>query len=493
MKPKLAIIVPYRDREEHLAQFVPHMDKFLSNREIPYKIFVVEQGNDRPFNRGWLINVGYSIAKEQGFDYFCFHDIDMLPEDNSCDYSWVDKPTHLAARLSKFKYRLVYPEYMGGVTLMNREHFEWINGFSNKYWGWGFEDDDLLYRCRTKGVPLEEQTTFKAKDKNPLYTNVMEFNGRDYLEIKNSLSLNKVVNSSFSVEAWAEPYGDLKLDPNKEYDEFHVFTRPGHHVGIAYTSGLQYKGALWTEDGSQPMVISDRRSAEWVHVIYTVDTLLKRLRMYVNGVETNESPTDYLGTIRQANNTSYYIGCANPLARFDDRGYFIGNVAQISLWSTCLDSSEIEHLYNDGRPYNVTENQQFDGWKSGTETYKSANKVVGYWDFENINGDMVLDKSGNDNHAKVYGAIRKEKELRIGSTALVPHRRDGRFTCLEHEENGWGQTKFTHWETRENQLRFFNKVRRGLTDPKKDGLSSLKYEVIHQEEFLDKHEFISVT
>ena len=211
MKPKLAIVVPYRDREEHLAQFVPHMDKFLSDRDIPYKIFVIEQKNERPFNRGWLVNVGYSIAKEQGYDYFCFHDVDMLPEDNSCDYSWVDKPTHLAARLSKFKYRLVYPEYIGGVTLINREHFEWINGFSNKYWGWGFEDDDLLYRCRTKGVPLEEQKTFKAKDKNPLYTNCMEFNGRDYLEIKNSLSLNKVVNSSWSVEAWVEPYGDLKL------------------------------------------------------------------------------------------------------------------------------------------------------------------------------------------------------------------------------------------------------------------------------------------
>ena len=106
---------------------------------------------------------------------------------------------------------------------------------------------------------------------------------------------------------------------------------------------------------------------------------------------------------------------------------------------------------------------------------------------------MALDKSGNDNHAKIIGAIKKEKELRIGSSALVPNRRDGRFTCLDHEENGWGQTKFTHWETRENQLRFFNKVRSGLTDIKDDGLSNLTFEVLNKEEFLDKHEFISVT
>ena len=80
--PKLAIIVPYRDREEHLARFVPHMDKFLS--DIDYKIFVIEQDNDKPFNRGWLLNVGYKIAEKQGYDSFCFHDVDMLPEDNSC-------------------------------------------------------------------------------------------------------------------------------------------------------------------------------------------------------------------------------------------------------------------------------------------------------------------------------------------------------------------------------------------------------------------------
>ncbi len=490
---KLAIIVPYRDREEHLARFVPHMEKFLSDKEIDFKIFIVEQGNDRPFNRGWLINVGYDISSEQGFDYFCFHDVDMLPEDKTCDYSWVDKPTHLATRLSKFNYRLVYPEYFSGVTLFNKEHFEWINGYSNKYWGWGFEDDDLLYRCRKRGVPLQEQWTGSSKDKAPRYISTMEFNGRDYLEIKNSLSLNKVVNSSFSVEAWVEPSDDLTLDENKEYDEFHVFTRPGHHVGIAYTSGQQYKGGIWNDNNDQYMVVSDRRTNEWVHVVYTIDHLLKRLRMYVNGVEVNESPTDFLGKIKEATNVPYYIGCANPHARFEDRGHFKGTIAQVTLWSSCINPEEASYLYNNGFPRNVTDKKNFDGWKQGTEKYKSASTVVGYWNFDNVVGDMVLDKSGNDNHAKIHGALKKEKELRIGSVALIPNRRDGKYTCLEHEENGWSQTKFTHWETRENQLRFFNKVRQGLTDPKKDGLSSLKYEVIHQEEFLDKHEFISVT
>ena len=163
------------------------------------------------------------------------------------------------------------------------------------------------------------------------------------------------------------------------------------------------------------------------------------------------------------------------------------------MWSSCINPEEASYLYNGGFPRNVTDKKNFDGWKQGTEKYKSSKDVVGYWNFDNVVDDMVLDKSGNDNHAKVFGAIQKEKELRIGSVALIPNRRDGKFTCLEHEENGWAQTKFTHWETRENQLRFFNIVSRGLVAPKDDGLSTLTYEVIHQEEFLDKHEFISVT
>ena len=32
-------------------------------------------------------------------------------------------------------------------------------------------------------------------------------------------------------------------------------------------------------------------------------------------------------------------------------------------------------------------------------TYQ-RNNVVGYWDFDNVRNDKVLDKSGNDNHQK---------------------------------------------------------------------------------------------
>ena len=42
--------------------------------------------------------------------------------------------------------RLAYQELVGGVLNMRTEHFQRVNGYSNLYWGWGAEDDDMAYR-----------------------------------------------------------------------------------------------------------------------------------------------------------------------------------------------------------------------------------------------------------------------------------------------------------------------------------------------------------
>jgi beta-1,4-galactosyltransferase 1 len=34
----------------------------------------------------------------------------------------------------------------GGATSFRPEVFEWINGYSNEFYGWGGEDDDILNR-----------------------------------------------------------------------------------------------------------------------------------------------------------------------------------------------------------------------------------------------------------------------------------------------------------------------------------------------------------
>jgi len=38
---------------------------------------------------------------------------------------------------------------MGGVVAFSKHQFEKVNGFSNQFWGWGGEDDDLALRVRS--------------------------------------------------------------------------------------------------------------------------------------------------------------------------------------------------------------------------------------------------------------------------------------------------------------------------------------------------------
>lgn len=38
----------------------------------------------------------------------------------------------------------------GGVTLLSKKQMDDINGFSNEFWGWGGEDDDVFNRLHIK-------------------------------------------------------------------------------------------------------------------------------------------------------------------------------------------------------------------------------------------------------------------------------------------------------------------------------------------------------
>lgn len=42
--------------------------------------------------------------------------------------------------------RLPYSSIFGGVSAMTKKQFQKVNGFSNGFWGWGGEDDDMSNR-----------------------------------------------------------------------------------------------------------------------------------------------------------------------------------------------------------------------------------------------------------------------------------------------------------------------------------------------------------
>jgi hypothetical protein len=155
MSDNLAIIVPYRNREEHLKEFIPFMNNFLkTNIKNNFCIVIVEQANNEKFNRGTLINIGFDLIKDK-CTYISPHDVDLLPEES--DYSFPETPTHLSAYRSQSDYKLEYEECFGGVNLFSNEHFSLVNGFSNLYCGYAAEDDDLRRRCILNGLKINRR------------------------------------------------------------------------------------------------------------------------------------------------------------------------------------------------------------------------------------------------------------------------------------------------------------------------------------------------
>ena len=190
MQQKLAIIVPYRDRDKHLKQFIPAMELGNFLEGIDFEILVVEQEVGKSFNRGILLNIGADLAQDA--DYYCFHDVDMLPVIS--DYSPVSGPTHLAAEAEQFGYKLPYPKYFGGVTLFDKYSFSRINGYSNNYWGWGAEDDDVMYRCLAKNISTTRRVgRFRSLPHEvKIIQEEKSENLRKYIDFKNGINLETI-------------------------------------------------------------------------------------------------------------------------------------------------------------------------------------------------------------------------------------------------------------------------------------------------------------
>jgi len=93
------------------------------------------------------MNIGAAEAlRQDDFQCFIFHDVDLLPEDDRNTYSCPEQPRHMSVAINVFKYKLPYDRLFGGVSAMRVDHFVKVNGFSNLFWGWGGEDDDMSNR-----------------------------------------------------------------------------------------------------------------------------------------------------------------------------------------------------------------------------------------------------------------------------------------------------------------------------------------------------------
>ena len=108
-----------------------------------YEILIIEQDDESRFNRGKLINIGAKIGflhlkkaceTKQAENNYCVisHDIDMLPLNDTLDYTCEKSPKLFATAAEQFNYTMPYQQYFGGVVAVKWNDLVKINGLPNR-------------------------------------------------------------------------------------------------------------------------------------------------------------------------------------------------------------------------------------------------------------------------------------------------------------------------------------------------------------------------
>ena len=212
LEKNLVVTVPYRDREFQYKIFLNHIKTYFNDDKldkfINVKVCFLEQNNDKPFNLGSLNNAAY-IINENYLDYIVVNNVDFLPL--MSDYSFSEFPTllikhgfnNLPMKPSKKDCKLVVKApgiekiFLGSV-LLPKEVFKKVNGYSNSYWGWGFEDTDMRNRLLKNNIEI--------KYRNGIYQPLIHDNlGYDVGENNNfSLSKYHIDNKKIFDEKWQD-------------------------------------------------------------------------------------------------------------------------------------------------------------------------------------------------------------------------------------------------------------------------------------------------
>jgi len=478
---KLGVCVPYRNREAHLKEFIPRVGEYLDSHGIDYQMYFCHQVDDKLFNRGATKNIAAEWAFKEGCDYIVWHDIDMIPDmDGGCDYSFPEKyPIHIATNISQMDYQLKYEEYFGGAILFSKEQVEKTNGYSNDYWDWGMEDDDLFWRCVLEGYANTSYMDFEGKN-----VSYLSFDGKSsFVQIPCSRELRNVTTRSHSISVLVRAHQQeekvpiwLVGDTERRFCEYPILRRPGYDYGLSYNNSRAYTAQLWNNKQEHLYQWMKRYENRWSWITLVVDD--NKIHFYMNGRESDarwgtgtHSPLEFEGRLKSYGMNPWYIGTTTSVSDDDISKWFKGDIADLKIWDKALSKEEVENLSNNPTQENL----------------------VLHYDFSD---GTASDMSGNENHGIVNNCIVNKGDIEIPHT-VIPHRKPGRMTCLPHKDEGLvnigGVDKWAKGETTaRNERRYVLQMQQGEWDYKNDGINSLEYELVSVEEITPKAKFINI-
>ena len=467
MVHKLGICIPYRNRESHLNTLIPHLTKFLNKKGIPHKFYIGHQCDDKLFNRGAMKNIAAKHAFEDGCDYVAFHDVDMLPENDNCDYSYpYEYPTHIATRLSKYKYKTNYEQYFGGVVLFTKEQVEKTNGYSNDYWDWGMEDDDLFWRCIYENM-VDNKIFTEYQNKK-----CFNFNGiNSYINIPNSLKLNSILSSSHTisilcnVESQEEKYNYWLIgDDAKSFIEYPIFrnnSKDSYGIGFNNSRALCSSVRNFKNEFNYGWI--KRNFNQWTWVTLSVNEDCSNIYFYcndklikstANGI-IEDGYSVFSGKLKKLL-SDFHIGKNSDDKTTTVADFLKGKIAEVKIWNRFFTKDEIPNLILN-------------------------NTIKPYFELTDTNSELI------------YNNIDITLESFKILNNAIPYRRDGRFLSLPHIDEGFVNGKWAKGETTaKNEKRFFLEMQKQKLNYKEDGIAQIKYELVSKEQISDNAWMINV-
>lgn len=465
-KHKLGIIIPYRDRANQLYEFKKEIGKHI---DFDYEVIVVEQLGDQDFNRGKLLNIGFVKAEELGCDYVVLHDVDMIPVD--VDYSYEDKPVHLITDLDlpEGTSRTLFDEYFGGVTLFPSNIFRQINGYSNEYWGWGFEDDDLLLRCQENHIKLDRKKVIQKGREGVGF----KFNGENsFVKCPNILNSyrNFTIYCSFVVDK-------LTIQEYEITDEMSIFSIPGFDTALNYNSFRDFNFQFWKKDLSSISIPSDKLPEGAYNVVITLDNMASNskdeygeyvpdIKMFINGEYVSHNFFDKLLPIQEQD--FLYLGVGNP-ERDAKQNWFNGIINSFAVYNEVLSDDLCKQI-----SANIN-----------SSLYKFSDRefLKLYYDMKFLDESRVIDLSNNGNDGYISNVEQVPTQYSTETYIPIPSRKKGKFKVLPHSENGYKDGYWVSWNSRKNQINYYSKFYNDRSKYTEDGISTLPNNYTIRDEF----------
>ena len=207
------------------------------------------------------------------------------------------------------------------------------------------------------------------------------FNQGDYIELPKSAFEN--INKEITVAFWY--YGDQKYQPRNNFNigAFNDKNQKVINIHLPYSNENIY----WDcgqENGSSDRIFkkstnSNLYKSKWNHYTFTKNANTGEMSIYING-ELFQSANDK--TFDMSGITKFKLG-SNALGT----AYSIGSYDNFAIFNKSLDANTIKTNY----------------YKQEIDSHPNKDNLILFYDLNSGTGEEIIDKSGNEKNAMIYG------------------------------------------------------------------------------------------